>query len=143
MTMALSYDISKDAANILQNIEHAQHAISYVRLPFKSQFSFGPYRCRARILGNASRFAVALTIFAGRVPYSAENRVARAALLTSRDLTMAQAGTLEIMSDNWAIVTTRFAVLQPPHRQTVCEALIGRLATLRPALDGVAQHTVR
>ncbi|MEM7568585.1 MAG: hypothetical protein AAF337_02200 [Pseudomonadota bacterium] len=142
MTMALSYDLSEDAATILQNIEVAQHAITYVRLPFKSQFSFGPYRCRARILGNAERFAIALTIFAGRVPYTAEDRDGRKALLKSRGIAMANAGALEIMSDNWAIVKTRFAVLQPPTRQTVCVALGAKLGQLRPALDAVAGHTI-
>ncbi|MEO0410237.1 MAG: hypothetical protein AAF221_00175 [Pseudomonadota bacterium] len=141
MTMALSYDITGDASAILQNIERAQQAISYVRLPFKSQFSFGPYRCRARVLGNADRFAVALTIFAGRVPFTAENRAARTALLGLRGTDMASSGSLEIMSDNWAIVKTRFAVLQPPRRETVSEALMSRLTLLRPGLDALARET--
>ncbi|MGD1955790.1 MAG: hypothetical protein ACFBZ9_11260 [Sphingomonadales bacterium] len=143
MPTALSYDISEDAKIVLANIERIEQAITYVRMPFRSQFSFGPYRCRARVLGNANRFAVALTIFAGRVPFTAENRAARKALLELSGLEAANAGTLAIMADNWAIVTARFAVLEEPRREIVCEAILRRLVELRPSLDTIAKITIR
>lgn len=127
----------------LSRLADANDAIIYARLPFKSQFSFGGFRCRARVLGNRSRFAIALSVFIGRIPYSAENRTLRHALLEMDGRALANgAGTLEIKSDNWAIAAARFPVMAEPTRENLSGALAAKLMQLSPAMVAMRNATI-
>lgn len=133
----------QQADAFLSRLAAADKAITYARLPFKSQFSFGPFRCRARVLGNSGRFAVALSVFIGRIPFSAENRALRHALLDMDATRLANGnGMLEIKSDNWAIASVRFPVLAAPTRTNLSIALSHKLMQLYPALSAVRSHTI-
>lgn len=127
----------------LNRLADAEHAITYARLPFKSQFSFGDFRCRARVLGNSTRFAIALSIFIGRIPFSAENRALRRALLEMDGQKLANgAATLEIKSDNWAIAAVRFPIMAEPTRVNLGVALNAKLMQLQPALLAMRTATI-
>lgn len=132
-----------DAEAFLSRLSAAEDAIYFARLPFKTQFSFGKFRCRARVLGNRQRFAIALSIFIGRIPYSAENRALRRAMLELDGLNLANgAAKLGIKADNWAIASLRFAVLAEPSRMNLSYALTSKLMQVEPALAAVQAQTI-
>jgi len=134
---------ANEARAFLNRLAQAEHAITYARLPMKTQFSFGDFRCRARILGNRQRFAIALSVFIGRVPFSAENRALRQGLLDMDGLKMANgAANLEIKSDNWAIASIRFPIIAEPTRTNVCVALTSKLIQIHPALNAMRVATI-
>lgn len=138
------YRANEQEANaFLSRLAQAEHAITYARLPFKSQFSFGQFRCRARVLGNAERFAIALTVFIGRIPFSAENRTLRQALLQLDGTRLANAAAiLEIKSDNWAIASARFPVIASPTRHNLSLALANKLMQIYPSLEAIRSTTI-
>ncbi|MEM6681773.1 MAG: hypothetical protein AAF607_05995 [Pseudomonadota bacterium] len=132
-----------DADAFIGRLAQAEHAITYAQLPMKTQFSFGAFRCRARVLGNRQRFAIALSVFIGRIPFSAENRALRHALL-DMDGTKISGGAakFEIKSDNWVIASVRFPVIAEPTRVNLSIALTSRLMQVQPALDAMRMATI-
>jgi hypothetical protein len=82
-------------------------------------------------------------VFIGRIPFSAENRALRHALLDMDSTRLANGnGTLEIKSDNWVIASVRFPVLAAPTRTNLSIALSHKLMQLHPALSAVRSHTI-
>jgi len=132
-----------DTDAFIGRLAQAEHAITYARLPMKTQFSFGDFRCRARILGNRQRFAIALSVFIGRIPFSAENRSLRHALLDMDDTKVAGgAAKLEIKSDNWVMASVRFPVIAEPTRVNLSIALTHKLMQVQPALNAMRTVTI-